>query len=341
MTINQEPINEVLDKYNLKVLSVKNESYKDKKGVWWVETSLGLKVLKKVSCSEDTLKYILSAVNHLINNGVNIPEIVKTKDGDGYANINGTCFVLNNAVIGKNPNYSNDGELEKIVKGLAVFHKAGKGFFPDTDTKPKYHLGTWVEDYVRQIEDMNGFYKKELEGNSSQIGKMIMDQFPHFYEIAKKVIEDLNGQEYKDWVKKVEKEGCLCHQDFAAGNLILNNAGELFVLDTDSLTIDIPARDIRKLINKIMKKAGNWDTDLMKKIFRYYQSENPLSRDEWNVVKLDIMFPHLFIGAMNKYYYQRDKEWSQENYLKRIKEMSLTEKSKISVMDKFDYVIPT
>jgi len=34
--------------------------------------------------------------------------------------------------------------------------------------------------------------------------------------------------------------------------------------------------------------------------------------------KFDLMFPHLFLGAMNKFYYKRDKEWSFEKYLKRI-----------------------
>jgi spore coat-associated protein S len=31
----------------------------------------------------------------------------------------------------------------------------------------------------------------------------------------------------------------------------------------------------------------------------------------------DIKFPHLFLGAMNKYYYRRDKEWSEEKYFRR------------------------
>jgi len=39
------------------------------------------------------------------------------------------------------------------------------------------------------------------------------------------------------------------------------------------------------------------------------------------------MFPHLFLGAMNKFYYKRDKEWSFEKYLKRINEMTALEKT--------------
>ena len=89
-----------------------------------------------------------------------------------------------------------------------------------------------------------------------------------------------------------------------------------------------------------MKKLGKWDVELTQKIFGYYQSINPLTSGQWKVVELDLAFPHLFLGAMNKYYYKRDKEWSEENYLKRIKEMSLAEKSKLQLLDKFDLIIP-
>lgn len=341
MSIKQEPLEEILNNYKIKVLSIKNESYKEKKGVWWVDTPNGLKILKKISNSEDTLKFILSAIMHLSQNSINIPKVNMTSKGNEYVNFNKVCYILIDAIKGRNPSYSVHKELEKVIKSLALFHKASIGFFPLPETKPKKHLGTWVEDYSEQVEDMNRFYKGEdLTDKNNTIGKVIVSEFPYFYERAQNAIEALKGKEYSEWTEKVEKVGGLCHQDFAAGNLILNETGELYILDTDSITIDIPARDIRKLLNKVMKKLGKWDIELTKKILNFYQSENPLTPAEWKVIQLDLMFPHLFIGAINKYYYKRDKEWSTEKYLKRIKEMSAIEKSKSLLLDKFDSLIP-
>lgn len=339
--ISQEPLELVLKEYPIEVLSIKNESYKDKKGVWWIQTSKGSKILKKISNSEDTFKHILHSVKHLTSNGINIPEANKTRNGRDYVKLEDTCYVLLDAIDGKNPSYSSAQELGRIVGELAKFHKASKGFSPAPDTKPKYHLGSWIEDYEQQIEDMNNFYKAELvKKEADAIGKTIIKEFPFFYERARKAIEGLRGKEYSDWVKKASIEGCLCHQDFAAGNLLLTSSGKMFVLDTDSLTVDIAARDIRKLLNKIMKKLGKWDFEMTKKILRFYQAENPLSPSEWKVVKLDLMFPHLFIGAMNKYYYKRDKEWTNEKYLQRIKEMAQFEKTITQVLDNFEALIP-
>lgn len=336
--ISSEPLGEVLSKYNINVLGIKNESFKDKKGVWWIQTSEGLKILKKISNSENTLNFTISAINHLIKNSVNIPKINKTKFDTDYVKINDICYVLFDAIEGKNPSY--DYQLPEIAKALAKFHRASKGFSPNSASKPKNHLGIWVDDYLNQIENMNSFYLKEINSDySNDVGKFIINEFPYFYNIAKNVINNLDSKEYWNWVEKIKISGGLCHQDFAAGNLLINSSG-LFVLDTDSITIDIPARDLRKLFNKIMKKKGEWDLNVSKKIIYYYQLENHLTLDEWKVVKYDISFPHLFIGAMNKYYYQRDREWSQNKYLERIKEMSTFEKTKKTFLENFDYLLP-
>lgn len=335
--IEREPLEQVLRGYDIKVLGVRNESYKDKKGVWWIQTPQGSMILKKLSYSEETLRHILHATRHLTGNGINMPAIFKTKAGKEYMIIDGVCFVLSEAIKGKNPSYNSPHELSKIVRELARFHAASLGFVPDPESKPKVHLGTWIQDYEEQLEDMNGFYHKEASKETRDaVGELIVKEFPHFYKRGLEAVNGLKGHEYSEWVEKAAKAGCLCHQDFAAGNLIMDDAGSIYILDTDSLTVDIPARDIRKLLNKIMKKEGRWDADLTSRIIKHYQAENPLSRSEWMVVKLDLIFPHLFIGAMNKYCYKREKEWNAGKYLQRLKEMAAFEKTAECVLNHFE-----
>lgn len=339
--VANEPLDVVLSNYEIKVLDIRNESYKGKKGVWWVNTTGGMKILKKISNSEETLKFIMDAIRHLSANGIHLPHVNKTMEGMDYARINGTCYVLTDAITGKNPAYTSPDELRLISGELARFHKASEGFHPAAGTKPKYHLGLWIEDYTEQLEDINMFYKDELQKTEhSPINSIILKEFPHFYERSLKAIEGLRGPEYAEWVKYAEKAGCLCHQDFAAGNLLVTPEKLLYVLDTDSLTVDIPARDIRKLLNKIMKKAGKWDLSLARKILGFYQEKNPLSVSQWQVVKLDLMFPHLFLGAVNKFYYKRDKEWTEEKYMRRIMEMSAFEKTVEPILEDFNSIIP-
>lgn len=336
-----EPLQKVLSHYPFSTLQIRNESYKDKKGVWWIKTADRTYILKKMSNSEDTVKFILDAVRHLEKNGILLPATVKTADNRDYVNVNGVCYVIFEAIEGRNPSYDSPRELNSIVRELAKFHKASKGYSPPSDCKPKYHMGLWVEDYREQIEEINEYYKKELTKTEHEpIDKIIISEFPYFYDRACKAIAGLEGADYREWVVQSMKSGSLCHQDFAAGNLIMKSPDRIYVIDIDSVTVDIPARDIRKLLNKVMKKAGKWDTELTRNMFKAYQSENPLTASQWRVVKLDLMFPHLFIGAVNKYIYRRDAEWTTEKYLKRIVEMAGFEKTITSVLDRFESVIP-
>ncbi len=340
--VGNEPLDIVLKQYPVTVLEIKNESYKDKKGVWWIKTNKGMYILKKISNSEQTLQFILDAVRHLLQNGVYLPKVRKTTDGREYVSIDGVCYVLTEAIIGRNPTYASHEDLAMIAEGMAKLHKASAGFRPATGTKPKYHLGLWVEDYTEQIEDIKRYVDNELLKNEhDSINSLIIRELPHFYERAQKAIEGLNGNDYAQWVSEIKEKGCLCHQDFAAGNLIVTPSGDLYILDTDSLTVDIAARDIRKLLNKVMKKSSAWDHEQAKRILRHYQAQNPLTPSQWEVVRLDLLFPHLFVGAVNKFYHKRDKEWSAEKYMQRISEMSAFEKTVEPALENFKSILPT
>jgi len=118
-------------------------------------------------------------------------------------NINGTCYVLYEAVEGKNPSYNSPEDFRAIVRELAGFHAASVGFSLPDNTKPKIHLGKWVEQYTEQVEDMNRFYQTELEkSENDRIGKVIIEEFPAFYERAKQAIEGLKEKNTKTGLKK-------------------------------------------------------------------------------------------------------------------------------------------
>lgn len=338
--LNGEPLSEVLEQYPYTVKGIRTESYKQKKGVWWVDTKKGMKILKKHPNSESMLHFLLAAVSHLQDKGIYIPAVNKTTDGRSYVKVGETCFILIDAVEGVNPSYKKTDELETLVRELARFHAASAGFVPPEGSKVRRHLGTWQEDYSADLGRLKAFYSEELSKTAhGEFGKMILEVFPAFLKRMQDTIEGLNRPAYTAWVDKIAAAGGLCHQDFAAGNVLLNPSGKVYILDTDSLTIELPARDIRKLLNKVMKKNGKWDYALLHHILSWYQEENALNADEWAVVKLDLNFPHLFNGIMDKYYRRREKEWSEGKYLSRLKEMVAVERSKQSVIEQYDTII--
>ncbi|CAH2214332.1 CotS family spore coat protein [Tepidibacter aestuarii] len=337
-----EDITPVLKEYDINVKGIKLESYKGKKGVWWINTDKGYKILKKQSFSDKTLDFIIDAINHLNSNGVYIPNIIKTRLGDDYVIKDGVCFVLSEAIDGSTLNYSSDENVRRIIHELARFHKASRGFNPREDYKVRTHLGLWTEKYEKEMHKLEKYYNVELNKNEhSEFGKIILKEYPHFYKRINSAIDGFYKKSYIDWVKEVEEIGGLCHQDFTAGNCILENTGRLYILDTDSLTIDIPLRDIRKILNKIMKRQNDgWDYELTKNILKWYNEQNPLKDYQWDVLKPTLTYPHLFVGIMSKYYERREKTWTEQKYVKRLKEMISIEKSVEPIINNFEDIIP-
>jgi len=340
MDLNSEPLNEVLERYPLTVKGIRTESYKQKKGVWWVETTDGMKILKKHPNSEPMLQFLLSAVAHLQSKGMHIPRVNETIDGSLYVKINDTCFILLDAAKGVNPDYRKPEELNALVREMGRFHLASEGFIPPAESKVRQHLGNWRQDFSADAGRLKDFYNEEKNKPvHKEFGKIVQEVFPSFLRRMEAAAAGLDGPEYAAWVNKIAANGGLCHQDFAAGNLLLDAAGTVYILDTDSLTVDLPARDIRKLLNKVMKKNGKWDPVLLENVIRAYQQANPLTIGEWAVLKLDLTFPHLFAGIMDKYYRRREKDWTEGKYLSRLKEMIAVERSLEEVLKKYDEII--
>ena len=337
-----ENINSILSQYNINIVNIKNQSDKGKKAVWWIKTTSGDKILKKHSCSSKTLEFILSAVEHLRNGKVNLPKIIKTKDNSNYVKgING-CYVLSEAIIGNVPNEDKPQELKMIVEALATFHSASKNFVPPDDCKARIHLGLQKEEFEAQMLKLKSFYDTEMsKPKHSEFGQIILTVFPYFYKRMQLAIAENEKSGYTKWALEAKSTNCLCHQDFTASNLILTSSKEIFVLDIDSITIDLPTRDIRKFLNKIMKKRGQWDLNLTSQILQWYNAVNPLEHWKWQVLKETLIFPHLFVGIMSKYYEKREANWPEARYIERLKGMIKTEKSIEPILQNFERIIPS
>lgn len=326
-------LNPVLDNYSINVKNITVETLKPKKGVWWVDTDNGKYILKKVAVTKDKLLFLLSAITHLRANGVNIPSVHIAKDGNYFVEDGEKIYILMEAIIGKPPSYTIPCELAHIMQGMATFHQASKNFIPPPEAKMRNHLGTWEKNYAQQVADLEKYKELALHDAEKSFEQFYLQDCDFFIAEGKACLQALKEPAYTNWVSKVRQEVNLCHQDFASGNLGLVT-GTLYVYDMDSITFDLPARDLRKIVNKVMKKRGQWDIDLTTQMFSSYQQINPLSGDELKVVFIDIRFPHLFHGIASKYFENREQEWPSQKYLGRLEEMIKVEKAKGVILEK-------
>ncbi|WP_123041245.1 CotS family spore coat protein [Cohnella candidum] len=328
---------EILKLFPLSARDCRLLSWKGKKAVWHVKTDQGAKILKKSPASEPRLRFLCQAVRHLRANGAPVPALVRARDGTDYVRLGEACYTLTDAVDGRSPEYGSPSELRRIMRTLGRFHLASRGFQGSGDGEERSHLGRWAEGYRKHLEDLEAF-RRQARAAASPFDKLYLKHADEFIRQGREALETLNGDAYREWVAKIDRIKNLCHQDFASGNLILNADG-IHVIDMDSLTYDLPARDLRKIFNKVMKKSG-WNESKAAVMLQAYHAAHPLNESEYRVVKTDLLFPHLFYGISSKFFGRRmESGWKDETALEKLKTMIRAETSKMEVLNRWDAIV--
>lgn len=330
-----ENVNVIMSQYPLRVVSAKLIADKGKKAAWTIVTNEGIKILKKSPATKKRLLFLIQAVKHMQKNGAPIPAMVKTRTGTEFSeDSSGNCYVLSEAVQGTSPTYET-ADLLTIMKELGRFHLASRGFQSNYTTNEREHLGGWKQSYERYIERLESF-KEMAKSSNNEFEKLYFLHANRFIDQGKEALKWIQSKYYTNWVSKVALQKNLCHQDFAAANLIKTSKG-LVVIDMDSLTYDLPARDIRKIFNKVMKKHG-WNTSRAALMLRAYREVHPLSDEECQIVYADLIFPHLFYGLTSKYFNKR-AEWNRPSTLQKLKNLIASDHDRQKMLSSWQTII--
>jgi len=335
-TVFAETVKRVIAYYPLETTHISLLSYKGKKAVWSILTSQGEFILKKVPFAEDHIQFMTHAIEYLKANGVRTPGVIQTSSGEAYVESDDEFFVLFECVHGRSPEYEIEGELIQILQGMGAFHRASKGIESPTGQFPSFLLEEWRDDYQRRA-DLILKWKTERSGATDQkaFDRLFLQHADHFLQQCQQALDVLNRSDFDRWAVETRTTKTLCHQDYAAGNLAIGDDGHLYVYDMDSLTVDLPVRDLRKILNKVMKKEAEWSLPQMMTMIKAYQFVNPLSAAQYMVLAADILFPHLFFGQASKYYENREEKWPIQKHVSRLQEMIDTELSKEVVLQEF------
>lgn len=321
--------------YPFKVNNIHLLSFKEKKAVWSIETDLGELIVKKVPFAEDHITFMVHAIDYLKSNGVYTPSVIKTKSGKDFVKVDDEYLVIFEAVHGRSPEYEFENDLVMILKGMASFHQASRGIESPTGTFPSYLLTKWKEDFKRRYERLVALKEQVLQATDhNEYDKEFLLHIDTFLNDCLTSLFLLNTPTFDQWIADTTSIKALCHQDYAAGNLAIGTDGNIYVYDMDSLTVDLPIRDIRKILNKVMKK-NTWDLERMIIMMKAYQEVNPLTKEQFNVLAADLLFPHLFYGLVTKYYDKRGNTWTFQKHLTRLQVIISTEISKKQVVHAF------
>ena len=324
------------DIYNLEVFKVSLIVDQGRKKVWEIATPKGKKIWKRMPLSKDMVGFIVKVTEYLIAKGLKVPPVTKTRSGkDYYLSPQGEIYLLTDWIEGTKPDFTH--HMKDIVITLAKFHN----YTGRIDMSPYSYVpdrrGSWLATYQNRQKRLHEI--KKCVDKKSKAVRVFLKNIDYFLNKTKTATVLLEKSNYRLWLQKNGSKTGLCHRDFIPQNLRLSETGELYVFDFDTLTIDIPAMDLRKIINISCKEKGKWDVEIVKSVVAFYNSVNPLSVREWEVVFIDLMYPHFFYSLVNNYCINGINSFANNCNFERLQNTINYEKSKDKLWEDFRHIM--
>jgi len=336
----QNIIQNVLDLYPFQVQNVSLISMKSGRTTWLVDTDEGQKILKNTEVKPERMLFIAEAHEHLHTNGLPIAKIYRTKNGAITVGAGESAFVLYDKVDGKEVIYYNEERLMETMKFMAQFHQLSKGYIPNPESKKRGRLGKWHKLYRWKLQELEG-NKKIAQGlTTDPFSLMFLENVDQMLQRGREALLELDEAPYQNWSREWIEASGFGQQDFTMARFIDTEEG-LFMKELHSITYDLPSRDIRILINKVMKKMSIWDPDLALKMMKAYQTVHPLTEEQYKVLWTDLKFPHLFCSIIHKYYLGQKASWSDEKYIWALQNIVSLENSKGEFLNQFPDLVKT
>ncbi|MCW3490343.1 CotS family spore coat protein [Dethiobacter alkaliphilus] len=326
----------ILNEFEKRAKNITVIKSKKNKAVWQIRTNEGFFYLKKVPTEESFLCFILAAWNHLLGQGIGMPVPVSTPDGREYVIKNGGKYILMTAVTGRTPKFLTTKDRCEVIRFLASFHLASKKFHPPLQCRVHSQMGTLPDIYNKKHKELLALQKRTKKSRSP-LSQKLLAHAPHFIHSIERASLILTESNY-DKVCKSSEYRVLAHRDFVPHNIKRSANGELYVIDTDLLTFNLPCQDIRKLITNLLKNQNTLNRQMIITMLKSYHKVSKLNMPLLKILQAELEFPYLFCSLTSDYIHKAT-DAREDRYIQRLNAILQYEKKKKYLLRDFAEII--
>lgn len=246
-----------------------------------------------------------------------VAKYIKTKDGYDYIKYSKYILYLTEWIDGKECSIDTTLEAAACASLLAEFHNAVEKI-DISNLKIKNNLKNWPKVFLENLYDLE-YYKKIIGRKRliNEFDKTYLKYIDILYQRGMLSLNILQNSEYYNISKKAENNKTLCHDSFYYQN-ILKVEDRYYIIDLDSIIIDLEVNDLGKYIRRIMhKNEFKWDFNKARSIIESYLVERTLTKEELEIMLALIIFPHKF-WKLGKKRYIKHKNYSEMKYMKKL-----------------------
>jgi len=260
--------------------------------VWKLYTDEGAICLKRIHRPEKKALFSIYAQDYLAKKGARVPAIIPNNQGNLFTKHGPFLFVVYEWLEGRPFELTVKEDLEFIMKGLAEFHLVSIGYQPPPGVPVFKKLGKWPNHYIKRIQQMETWKSIAKSLPDDPFSQVYLQEINPFIIEGRDTLSRLLNSQYIPWVNETKLKPNLCHQDYGTGNSLLGPDNKIWVIDLDTVSFDLPIRDIRKMVIPLLDTTGTWDEEQFNIMINAYESVSPLSKEQKQVMFIDMLFPY-------------------------------------------------
>lgn len=322
---------EVLEEYDLEVVRTRKG-----RGVYFVETSLGLHMLKEYRGSEEKLEklwQLSSGLEKVQFFDTDLP--VRNKEGKFLVkDREERTYFLKKWREGRECDPRSEQDVCRSMEGLALFHTAAAGSwqFSSAEERRKYEgtdLKTEMEKRTRELKKVQSFIRKKQRKNAFE--SSYLEIIPSFIEEASKISRQMQDSGYEKLAEEAWETGKICHGDYTQHNVLFDRS-KLLITNPEHAHLDVPCMDIALFLRKIMEKQG-WKVSQGEKFLRAYEIVRPMAEEERMVLAMCLSYPEKLWKLAN-HYYHTNKVWIPAKDVEKLKTFVSQQKAREKFVEK-------
>ena len=324
-------VKEVIESnYNIKISSAEKikSVYKIKSG----NMDYCLKVIKYELAH---FLFILGVIRYLQENCFEkIPEIISTSDGKDFIIFDRFHAYLTPWVNARECNYDNLVDLEIAAKKLADLHNKSQGFHITENMKPRIGWFKWIETFNTRRDEIVDFRKRiELKEEKSEFDNLYLSVIEEELERAEKSIINLTLSNYMETMEsEIENKG-FCHHDYAHHNVLIEDNGDVNIIDFDYCILDSHLHDLCSLLIRTMKN-GKWDMNTALYLMNQYNSIKKIQNTDVPIMAAFMEFPQDYWQVGIQYYWEQQC-WGEDFFVKKLQKICEDREEKQEFIEEF------
>jgi len=297
---------QVMERYDMSVSSMMLITAKPDKGgaIWRIETNHGPRSIKVLHRTPNRSLFSIGAQDYLVQQGARVPALISTRAGNLYVVAGGKAWIVTEWVEPLTPVSKIDlSGVQELCRGLGEFHRLSRGYVPPFGAVKASRLYRWPKFYEKIIMKLQWFEEIANIYSEFPASSTLLSMLTQVKTEAADYYQMFRDSAYERMVGMGETYWGLAHQDYGWSNG-QKGPGGVWIIDLDGVAYDIPIRDLRKLITSTMVDMGGWDLTWVRGMIEAYNEGNPIDRETYELLWIDMAFPNEFYKHVKEIVYQ-------------------------------------